>query len=268
MPYMANSSLAVSIAGLRVKRGKVQVFDGLDLDLAAGRITGLMGPSGCGKSTLIRCVVGIQKVQGGTVTVLGLPAGTPELRRRVSYSSQQASVYTDLSVGENVAYFTRLYGLPASETDRAIAAVGLTDQRSQRADDLSGGQLTRTSLAIALLGKPELVVLDEPTVGLDPVLRAELWGIFRGLADQGISLIVSSHVMDEANRCDDLLLMRAGRIVAHTTPANLLLESGRTDPDEAFLELIRRDAAGPRHSLDTPNEAPDTAPRHAEEDAR
>ena len=124
---------------------------------------------------------------------------------------------------------------------------------------------SRTSLAIALLGTPELVVLDEPTVGLDPLLRAELWGIFRALADSGITLIVSSHVMDEANRCDDLLLMRQGRIVAHTTPADLLLESGKSDPDEAFLELIRRDAAGPRHSIDTPNEAPDTAPRHAQE---
>jgi ABC-2 type transport system ATP-binding protein len=263
---MMNSSPAVSIAGLRVRRGKVQVFDGLDLDLAPGRITGLMGPSGCGKSTLIRCIVGIQKVQGGTVTVLGQPAGTPSLRHRVSYSSQQASVYTDL--GENVAYFTRLYGLASSETDRVITAVGLADQRKQRADDLSGGQLTRTSLAIALLGSPELVVLDEPTVGLDPVLRAELWGIFRALADSGITLIVSSHVMDEANRCDDLLLMRAGRIVAHTTPANLLVESGKADPDEAFLELIRRDVAGPRHSLNTPNEAPDSSPRHAQEDQR
>jgi len=244
------------------------VFDGLDLDLAPGRITGLMGPSGCGKSTLIRCVVGIQNVQGGTVTVLGQPAGTPGFRRRVSYSSQQASVYTDLSVGENVAYFARLFGLPSSEAERVVAAVGLADQSRQRADDLSGGQLTRTSLAIALLGSPELVVLDEPTVGLDPVLRAELWGIFRNLADQGITLIVSSHVMDEANRCDDLLLMRQGRIVAHTSPANLLLESGKSDPDEAFLELIRRDAAEPRHLLDTPDDAPDTAPRHAQEEER
>jgi ABC-2 type transport system ATP-binding protein len=265
---MMNLSPAVSIAGLRVKRGKVQVFDGLDLDLLPGRITGLMGPSGCGKSTLMRCIMGIQKVQGGSLTVLGQPAGTTALRRRVSYSSQQASVYTDLSVAENVAYFTRLYGLASSETDRVITAVGLADQRSQRADDLSGGQLTRTSLAIALLGQPELVVLDEPTVGLDPVLRAELWGIFRSLADQGITLIVSSHVMDEANRCDDLLLMRQGRIVAHTTPTNLLVESGKSDPDQAFLELIRRDIAGPRHSLDTPNEASDTAPRHVEEDQR
>ncbi len=268
MRTMVSDSPAVSIQGLRVKRGKVQVFDGLALDLAQGRITGLMGPSGCGKSTLIRCVMGIQKIQGGTVTVLGLPAGTPSLRRRVSYSSQQASVYTDLSVGENVTYFTRLYGLAASETDRVISAVGLADQRAQRADDLSGGQLTRTSLAIALLGQPELVVLDEPTVGLDPLLRAELWGIFRDLADSGIALIVSSHVMDEANRCDDLLLMRQGRIVAHTTPEDLLVESGKSDPDEAFLELIRRHAAGPRHSLDTPNEAPETEPRHAEGDAR
>jgi ABC-2 type transport system ATP-binding protein len=268
MPYMVSDSPAVSITGLRVKRGKVQVFDGLDLDLAQGRVTGLMGPSGCGKSTLIRCIVGIQKVQAGSVTVLGLPAGAPSLRRRVSYSSQQASVYTDLSVGENIAYFTRLYGLASSETDRVISAVGLADQRKQRADDLSGGQLTRTSLAIALLGSPELLVLDEPTVGLDPVLRAELWGIFRDLADSGIALIVSSHVMDEANRCDDLLLMRQGQIVAYTTPADLLTESGKSDPDEAFLELIRRHADAPRHRLDAPNDAPERPPRHAQEDAR
>lgn len=268
MPYMVTDSPAVSISGLRVKRGKVQVFDRLDLDLTPGRVTGLMGPSGCGKSTLIRCIVGIQKVQGGSVTVLGLPAGTPSLRRRVSYSSQQASVYADLSVSENIGYFARLYGLPSSEADRVISAVGLDDQRKQRADDLSGGQLTRTSLAIALLGSPELLVLDEPTVGLDPLLRAELWAIFRGLADSGITLIVSSHVMDEANRCDDLLLMRQGQIVAHTTPADLLTESGKSDPDEAFLELIRRHGDAPRHSLDTPNDAPETAPRHAQEDLR
>lgn len=266
---MANSSAAVSVSDLSVKRGKVQVFSGLDLELLPGRITGLMGPSGCGKSTLMRCIVGIQRVQGGTVTVLGQPAGTPSLRRRVSYSSQQASVYTDLSVAENVGYFTRLYGLPSSETDRVIEAVGLADQRRQRADDLSGGQLTRTSLALALLGAPELVVLDEPTVGLDPVLRADLWGIFRRLADEGITLIVSSHVMDEAGRCDDLLLMRMGRIVAHTTPADLLTESGTTDPDEAFLELIRRDEAhAARHSASGPAAHPGGAPRHAQEEDR
>ncbi len=250
-----------------MKRGKVQVFDELDLDLHPGRITGLMGPSGCGKSTLIRCIVGIQRVQSGLVLVLGHPAGSPKLRRRVTYSSQQASVYTDLSVAENVSYFTRLYGLPRSEADRVIAAVGLADQRTQRADDLSGGQLTRTSLAIALLGKPEVVVLDEPTVGLDPVLRAELWTIFRELADSGITLLVSSHVMDEANRCDDLILMRQGRIIAHTTPAHLLTESGKPDPDEAFLELIRRDVARTaRHSMAGTVARTDVAPRHAEEE--
>ena len=248
---MMNSSPPVSIAGLRVRRGKVQVFDGLDLDLAPGRITGLMGPSGCGKSTLIRCIVGIQKVQGGTVTVLAQPAGTPSLRHRVSYSSQQASVYTDLSVGENVAYFTRLYGLASSETDRVITAVGLADQRKQRADDLSGGQLTRTSLAIALLGSPELVVLDEPTVGLDPVLRAELWGIFRGLADQGISLIVSSHVMDEADRCDELLFMRDGHVLAQGTPGELRARAGTDSLETAFMSF----ATGSGGSTETASKA-------------
>lgn len=272
---MVNIGAAVSVAGLRVKRGSVQVFDGLDVELQPGRITGLLGPSGCGKSTLIRSIVGVQKVQGGTVTVLGEPAGSASLRRRVTYSSQQASVYTDISVGQNITYFARLYGLGSHEIARVIDAVGLTDQRHQRADDLSGGQLSRTSLAIALLGDPELIVLDEPTVGLDPLLRAELWGIFRALAADGKTLLVSSHVMDEAGRCDDLVLMRSGRIVAHLSPGELLRESGRDDPDEAFLELIRRDMArsagqgsvsgpvtgGSASARPGPDEAPH--PRHA-----
>ncbi|MDR1806997.1 MAG: ABC transporter ATP-binding protein [Propionibacteriaceae bacterium] len=231
---------AVTIRGLRVRRGRVQVFDGLDLDIAAGRLTGLIGPSGCGKTTLIRSIVGLQIVQGGDVTVLGRPAGAPELRHRVTYSAQNDGLYRDLSVRDNVAYFAQIAGLPGSEVDRVIAAVGLAGQAKQRADSVSGGQFRRISLAIALLGRPDLILLDEPTVGLDPVLRADLWDMFARLARDGVTLIVSSHVMDEASRCDDLVLLREGQLVAATTPAGLLAETGLADADQAFLELIHR----------------------------
>lgn len=235
---------AVQIRGLQVRRGNTEVFDGLDLDIPRGQITGMLGPSGCGKTTLMRAIVGVQKIDAGTVAVLGAPAGTPTQRRRVAYDTQAASVYADLSIHQNLSYFARLIGAPRADIDRVIAQVGLEGHRHQRVEALSGGQESRVSLAVAMLGSPELIVLDEPTVGLDPVLRAELWSVFRTLADDGATLIVSSHVMDEALRCDRLLLMRAGRIIADTTPAGLLAETGATDPDAAFLSLIERDGVG------------------------
>jgi ABC-2 type transport system ATP-binding protein len=240
---MMNNSDAVRIRGLQVRRGRTEVFDGLDVDIAAGAITGLLGPSGCGKTTLMRSIVGVQKVAGGTVTVLGHAAGSAALRRRVAYDTQAASVYADLTVRQNLRYFSRLIGAPASDIDRVLDAVGLRDQTGQIVGSLSGGQGSRVSLAVAMLGTPDLIVLDEPTVGLDPLLRAELWEVFRGVADTGATLLVSSHVMDEALRCDRLLLMRAGRLVADTTPAALLEETGAPDPDAAFLALIQREEA-------------------------
>ncbi|MDW4571901.1 ABC transporter ATP-binding protein [Microbacterium sp. M3] len=233
---------AVTVRGLHVRRGSTEVFRGLDLDIPHGQITGLLGPSGCGKTTLMRAIVGVQKVAGGTVTALGEPAGAPGLRHRVAYDTQAASVYGDLTIRQNLRYFARLVDAPRTDVDRVIEQVGLGDQRDQTIDSLSGGQESRVSLAVAMLGTPELLVLDEPTVGLDPLLRNELWGVFRGLAETGVTLIVSSHVMDEALRCDRLLLMRSGRIVADTTPDGLLADTGTTDPDAAFLALIERDA--------------------------
>lgn len=248
---MNNSSgAAVQVRGLHVKRGSTEVFTSLDFDIPRGQITGLMGPSGCGKTTLMRSIVGVQKVSGGTVTVLGDPAGTSVQRRRVAYDTQSASVYGDLTIEQNLRYFARVIGAPRSDVDRVIEQVGLTGQARQTVESLSGGQENRVSLAVAMLGQPELLVLDEPTVGLDPVLRAELWTLFRGLAADGATLIVSSHVMDEALRCDRLILMRAGRIIADTTPEGLLADTGQTDPDAAFLTLIERDVtdAGQRPS--------------------
>lgn len=234
---------AVVVRGLRVRRGATQVFEGLDLEIPRGSITGLLGPSGCGKTTLMRSIVGVQKTQGGTVTVLGEHAGSIGLRHRVAYDTQSASVYPDLTVEQNLRYFARLIGAPKGDVERVLGQVNLRGQARQRVDSLSGGQENRVSLAVAVLGRPEVLVLDEPTVGLDPVLREDLWVVFRALADRGTTLLVSSHVMDEALRCDRLLLMRDGRIIADTTPEGLLAETGATDPDRAFLTLIERNAA-------------------------
>lgn len=232
---------AVEVVGLHVRRGRTQVFDGLDVTIPRGQITGLLGPSGCGKTTLMWSIVGVQRIASGTVSVLGETAGARSLRTRVAYGTQGASVYADLTVRQNLRYVARLLGAARGDVDRVIREVGLGDQAGQTVDSLSGGQETRVSLAMALLGSPELIVLDEPTVGLDPVLRAELWAMFRALSDRGVTLLVSSHVMDEALRCDRLLLMRAGRIIADTTPAALLADTQADDPDAAFLALIERD---------------------------
>lgn len=237
------SPTAVEVRGLCVRRGRTEVFSGLDVAIPTGSITGLLGPSGCGKTTLLRSIVGVQQIAAGTVTVLGAPAGSRGLRRRVAYDTQAASVYSDLTVRQNLRYFARILGAPRGDVDRVIGQVGLQGQADRLVGALSGGQENRVSLAVAMLGTPELIVLDEPTVGLDPVLRAELWDLFRALADAGTTLLISSHVMDEALRCDRLLLLRAGRLIADTTPAGLLESTGAPDPDAAFLALIRREDA-------------------------
>ena len=239
---MMNPADAVVIDGLRVRRGHHEVFDGLSLRIPRGQVIGLLGPSGCGKTTLMRSIVGVQRIHGGTVTVFGEQAGSRGLRHRVSYGTQGSAVYDDLSVRENLRYFASVLGVSRAEVTGVIDRVGLARQAQQAVADLSGGQQNRVSLAVALLGDPELVVLDEPTVGLDPVLRAELWGLFRQIADTGTTMLVSSHVMDEALRCDRLLLMRDGRLIADTTPGQLLADTGQTDAENAFLTLIERDA--------------------------
>jgi ABC-2 type transport system ATP-binding protein len=231
---------AVEIEALDVVRGGRRVLHRFSARLEAGRVTGLMGPSGCGKTTLIRSIVGVQRVVGGRVTVLGEPAGTPSLRRRVAYVTQSPSVYADLTVAENLRYFARVIAAPPGAITRALAAVDLEDARDRMVGTLSGGQRSRVSLACALLGRPDLLVLDEPTVGLDPVLRRDLWELFHRLAEEGATLLVSSHVMDEAARCDRLLLMREGGLVADTTPAELRERTGEQEMEAAFLRLVER----------------------------
>ena len=234
----------VETQGLTVRRGRRTVIDRLDLAVPRGAVVGLLGPSGSGKTTLMRAIVGVQIVADGTVTVLGRPAGSAPLRGRVGYMTQQASIYEDLSVRANLRYFARVRGAPASEVEHVLERTDLTAQADQLARTLSGGQANRVSLAASMLGSPDLLVLDEPTVGLDPVLRADLWDIFRGLAEAGTTLLVSSHVMDEATRCDRLLLMREGEVIADVTPEELLESTGARSAEEAFLSIIEADAAG------------------------
>jgi len=234
---------AVSIEHLTVIRGKRTAVDDVSVRIAKGTITGLLGPSGCGKTTLMRAIVGTQIVESGTVMVLGRPAGSSELRSHVGYVTQSATIYDDLRVIDNVRYFAALYGADRAAADDATEAVGLNDHRNALCGNLSGGQRTRASLACALVSKPDLLVLDEPTVGLDPVLRVDLWDQFHRLASRGTTLIVSSHVMDEADHCGDLLLMREGRLLAHTTPDKLREDTGCTSLEEAFLSIIRHSTA-------------------------
>jgi ABC-2 type transport system ATP-binding protein len=190
----------------------------------------------------MRAVVGVQKVTSGTVTVLGLPAGSASLRSRVGYLTQAPSVYGDLSVRENLRYFARLYGLPREHVARVLDTVGLAGQTNAVVDRLSGGQRARVSLATALLNDPPVLVLDEPTVGLDPVLRRDLWDTFHALAARGRTLLVSSHVMDEADRCHDLLLLREGRLLASGTPQELRSRAGAESLESVFLHLIEEAA--------------------------
>jgi ABC-2 type transport system ATP-binding protein len=239
------TSPAIETTALRVVRGGAEVLHEIGFQVPAGEVTGLLGPSGCGKSTLMRAIVGVQVVQGGSVTVLGKPAGSPELRARVGYVTQAPSVYLDLSVEENLRYFATVVRAGASRVGDVMRAVDIERFHDRKVGNLSGGQVARVSLATALLNEPPLLVLDEPTVGLDPVLRRDLWQMFRRLADSGTTLLVSSHVMDEADRCDRILLMRDGSILAEGTPGELRADTGAPDLDGAFLKLVERaEAAG------------------------
>ncbi|MFL6158106.1 MAG: ABC transporter ATP-binding protein [Marmoricola sp.] len=234
----------VEVADLTVVRGGNEVLRGVSFDVPAGRVTGLLGPSGCGKSTLMRAVVGVQRITGGTVTVFGEPAGSASLRSRIGYVTQAPSVYDDLTVTENLAFFASVLGVAADRVPTCLELVDLQSKAASTVAELSGGQRSRVSLAVALLGEPDLVVLDEPTVGLDPVLRRELWATFHRLADAGAAVLVSSHVMDEANRCDSLLLMRDGLLIADDTPAALLARTGAEDIETAFLDLVGAGSGG------------------------
>jgi ABC-2 type transport system ATP-binding protein len=233
---------AIVVSDLRVVRGGRVALRDVSLSVERGIVTGLLGPSGGGKSTLMRAIVGVQVTTSGSVQVLGEPAGSGGLRERVGYMTQAPSVYADLTVLENLRYFAAVLGAPASDAERVVEQVALTDHADALVGRLSGGQEARVSLAVALLGSPELLVLDEPTVGLDPVLRRELWEMFNRLADDGVTLLISSHVMDEAARCQHLVLLREGQVLAADEPSAILSQTDSVDIEQAFLRLV--DSAG------------------------
>lgn len=238
---MTNADPVVAGQGLVVRRSGHTIVDDLTFAIAGGQVTGLLGPSGCGKTTLMRTLVGVQEITDGRLTVLGLPAGHPSLRRRIGYSTQEPAVYPDLTLRENMRYFGTVLGLRRDRLTAAITAIvaelDLTGLEDRLVGTFSGGQLARVGLAVALLGRPDLLVLDEPTVGLDPVLRHDLWAMFHRLAADGATLLVSSHVMDEAARCDSLLFMREGRFLAQASPERILWQTGAPDLETAFLRL-------------------------------
>jgi ABC-2 type transport system ATP-binding protein len=240
---MNTSVVAIAVRSLRVVRGGRVVLDDVGLTVPTGQVTGLLGPSGCGKSTLMRSIVGVQKVDGGSVEVLGRPAGAKELRRLVGYVTQAPSVYADLTVTENLQFFARVLGAAPGDVERVLSAVDLTSHADALVERLSGGQRSRVSLGVALLGSPQVLVLDEPTVGLDPVLRRDLWGLFHRLASDGVTVLVSSHVMDEAQRCQRLLLMREGRLIADESPEALLARTNTSDVEAAFLSIVEKKGA-------------------------
>jgi len=231
------SHAAISAKGLIVTKGKRRILDRLEFTVKPGTITGLVGPSGSGKTTLMRSIIGVQKYKGD-LTVLGKPAGHKGLRKSIGYVTQSPAVYPDLTVEQNLAYFATLVRSDKLDVKRVIDAVHLTPQRKQIASSLSGGQLARVSLAVALLGRPELLVLDEPTVGLDPVLRNDLWELFAELASEGRTLLVSSHVMDEAVRCENLLLLRDGKLLWKDSKRKLLEVTHKRDVGDAFVTMI------------------------------
>jgi len=225
-----------------VRRGRADVVAGVGFELRAGSVTGLLGPSGCGKTSLMRALVGVQQRVRGELRVLGEPAGAPALRARVGYLTQAPSIYADLTVRENMEYFAQVQVAERGRIGDLLHRVGLQDQADQLVVTLSGGERARASLATVLLGEPELLILDEPTVGLDPLLRRSLWEFFAELAAGGATLLVSSHVMDEASHCEELLLMREARLLAQLTPDELTGRAGTTDLDEAFLRLVGGEA--------------------------
>lgn len=233
---------SIRVNNVTVRLGDKEVLKHVTVDLPKGQVVGFIGPSGAGKTTLIRTIVGRQHLDKGSVTVFGSPAGSVALRQQTGYMTQEISVYDDLTVYENLRYFATMFGKRKKEIRQLatdiLQTVAMTKQSGQIVSKLSGGQKQRVSLAIALIGYPKLLVLDEPTVGLDPVLREQLWTLFRTLAAQGTTLVISSHVMDEAERCDDLILLRDGRLLAHGSPKELCVQTGAKSIEQAFLNLV------------------------------
>lgn len=230
-------SASIQVDGLIVEKERKRILDELTFSIPAGTLTGLIGPSGSGKTTLIRSIVGVQMAKSGSLTVLGENAGSKQLRSRIGYVTQAPAVYDDLTVEQNLRYFAVLVKASRAQVNKVIEEVHLEHRRKGLVKDLSGGERARVSLGLALLGDPEVLILDEPTVGLDPLLRRDLWDLFGRLAEQGKTLLISSHVMDEAERCSRLLLLRGGKLLWHDTKDQLLQTTSAASVEEAFIRM-------------------------------
>jgi ABC-2 type transport system ATP-binding protein len=229
---------AVEIESLVVIKGGNPILENVNFRLEVGKIHGLLGPSGSGKTTLMRSILGVQQFKSGEVLVLGHQAGAKELRSLIGYSTQSASIYGDLTVAENLRFFSHLHSTNELPDTEILKLVDLSDKSHRLASSLSGGEKARLALATTLVGTPSLIVLDEPTVGLDPLLRIQIWNLFRTLAQMGKTLLISSHIMDEAANCDNLVLMREGKILATGSPESLLQSSKSQDLEEAFIHFV------------------------------
>ncbi|OLC25982.1 MAG: ABC transporter ATP-binding protein [Actinobacteria bacterium 13_1_20CM_2_65_11] len=229
-------AFAVAVEGVRKKFGGLHALDGVTLRVRTGEIYGLLGPNGAGKTTLIRAIVGLVAPDAGEVTVLGRRMPDVDNLRNVGYMTQAAALYPGLSVEENLKFFAAVYGVDEG-VDEALRLVELYDRRGSVVATLSGGMRQRCSLACALVHKPKLLLLDEPTVGVDPQLRVQFWEEFRKMAAAGTTIIVSSHVMDEAERCQRLGLIQYGKLLAEGTPNEVRASAGTNNLEEAFLRL-------------------------------
>jgi ABC-2 type transport system ATP-binding protein len=233
---MSREDFAVEVDGVVKRFATLRALDGVSLRIRRGEVYGLLGPNGAGKTTLIRSLVGLVNPEQGSVTVLDQHMPNLDVLARVGYMTQQPALYPDLTVGENLRFFAAINGVKDGFRD-ALELVGLWDRRDSLVSNLSGGMRTRCSLACALVHKPELLLLDEPTVGVDPQLRIQLWDRFQKMARDGATILVSSHVMDEAERCDRLGLIRFGRLLAEGTVSQLKASAGVTRLEDAFLKL-------------------------------
>jgi ABC-2 type transport system ATP-binding protein len=243
--FEAQPSVAVQAAGVRKSFGPIHAVDGVDLQLAAGRIYGLLGPNGSGKTTLIRLLTGLAQSSGGEIHVLGTRIPSREALSRIGYMPQAEALYPELSVDENIGFFARLEGrAQRAAIDRVLQLVELGDRKGSPVLELSGGMRRRLSLAITLVHEPAVLFLDEPTVGVDPALRVQFWSHFRRLAAAGTTILVASHVMDEADRCDELLFMRGGKVIGQGTGAQLRERAGTDGLEDAFLYLAGLDSEG------------------------
>jgi len=233
---------AVEARDVRKRFGSVTALDGLSLAVRVGEIYGLLGPNGSGKTTLIRILAGLVRPDGGEVRVLGRTPRAAVSAAMVGYMTQVPALYGELSIDENLGFFAALEAVrkPRARIEEALRTVDLLERRSSVVNTLSGGMRARLSLAAALLHGPKLLLLDEPTVGVDPSLRREFWDHFRALASSGVTILLSSHVMDEASRCDRLGLIRAGTLLAEGSAAELCARAGTKDLESAFLALSDR----------------------------